>query len=568
MKQWKTRLLHALLLIFVLVVFVAMYRYYKDSRYYSEKIELHENWTVKVNDDVYENVDLNDFRIPLTGKGDWLVLTTTIPENINGNASMRIHMIHSVTHIYVDGEQIYEYGMDDFEKELMIGYGTRFVSVPQDCGGKQLKITFFVTEDSAFSTITPPSIYDESNVFQTFVGERLLAFVISITLIVAGLSISLVTLCLYFKSYSMQRLFCIGVFAICVGCWSLCSYNLDLLFTNSLKVKSFLEYTSLYLVLFPLLLYFREDVEKRSRVFESFVYYALLIIEIQLFIITVTCHALNYFHLPVFVKMYHIFMGVVALFVIVLIIQGIVDEKSHKILLVGVSVLVVVALRDLAVFNLTKYVGFRGPEGEYQSFAAFGALFFVLTLLVDFIHEMKRQMYVSAETEFLIKIAYVDVLTDLNTRRKIEEVFETIDGKKYEYAIIQFDLNNLKHTNDTFGHEKGDELIVRFATILKNIFSGNETLGRMGGDEFITVIPDAYDYDVDAKLKALDEAIAKDNSCHEDVKVSVSYGYCKSAELEEPTAHSVYMAADRRMYAQKENYYKTNGKGRRKYDEA
>lgn len=567
MKKWKTKALLSILFAFSITMFFVIVWYSRINRNYSEQIELADGWTIKVNSDVYEDVNLNDFHIPFTMRGDWLVLTNKFPEDMIKNPTMRLHMIFCVTDVYIDGEKIYEFGMSEYKENKLLGYGTRFVSLPEDCAGKTIKITLSVTENNAFSTLTPITIYDESAYYQSFLGNLAIPLVVSVSLIVIGICISIVTFCLFFKDYSMERLFCIGVFSLCIGCWTLCSYNLDMVFTSSLRVKTYLEYLSLYLVCFPLLLYFREDVEQRGKRWESFFFYALLLIEIQMYVITFVLHMLNVAHFPVFVRPFQALMVLTAILVFILIIQDMKNRKMHSILLIGVIVLFIAAAHDLIVFDVIKYFQLGGAEGNYHSYVCIGALLFVVSMLADFINEMRKRMYVNAETEFYIKIAYVDVLTDLNTRRKIEEIFAQVEKRNYEYAIIQFDLNNLKNTNDTLGHEKGDELITRFADLLRKIYCHGETLGRMGGDEFIAVITDAYDYDVSKSLRELDAAIAEDNEKHEDVKVSVSYGYARSSEFEKPTTRDVYMTADRRMYVHKEMYYKLNGRGRRKYDE-
>ncbi len=568
MKNKKARVLHLVMFIFVAVMMVAALSYANRSRSANRIFSIDEGWTIKYNDEVYENADLNNFRFPITDKGDWIVLTNTLPENLPDDVTMRIHMIFTVTKIYVGDDLIFDYGLEDYEEGDLLGYGTRFVSLKDGSAGKPIKITMFVTEDNAFSTITPPDIYYEREAFEVFYGNLLLPLAVAITLTVVGICITIVTFCLYFKSYSMEKLFCIGVFSICIGCWSICSYNLDYLFTSSLKVKTYLEYLSLYLVLFPLLLYFREDVEARGKRWESFTYYLLLSIEIQLFVISAICQFGNIVHFPVFVRVFQIFMGLVGVFIVILIFQDMRDERTHKILVIGFAVMLAFAARDLIAFNFTKYSKSAGTESECKSYVAAGALLFVVAMLVDFINEIRKQMYRNAETQLLEKIAYVDVLTGLYTRRKCEEVFEKIDGRGYEFAIVQFDLNNLKNTNDLYGHEAGDDLILRFADILRNVFNEGETLGRMGGDEFIVIVTDAYDYNMKAKLERLEASIERDNEAHKEsgVEVSTSYGYCLSSEFSEATARDVYKEADRRMYKQKEEYYKAKGLGRRKYD--
>lgn len=565
MKFLKTRVPHIILFLFAAAMLIITYLSMDKRENTDSFIKLSTGWTVKVNNDIYENVDLDEFRFPVTNKGDWIVVAGVLPEDFPGNQTMRIHMIHSYTRVYIDGEELFSYGKEEYEAGKMLGYGTRFLSIPENSQGKTLMITMFVTEDKAFSSIAPPEFYDEAADLSTFYEQRNIPMLVSITLIVVGFCISLVTFLLYFKAYSMDRLFCIGIFSLCIGLWSLCSYCLDSLVTSSLTVKVYMEYLSLYLAPFPILLYFREDVEARKKRWESFTFYALIIIEIQMFLLTVICQLTNTVHMSEFSGLFRAFMGVCAVFVLFLVIQDMRSERSHKLLVAGFVLLLVVAVRDLVAFGLSQYGVTKGAEGEYKSFISVGALVFVVAMLVDFIHEMRLRLFRTAETQFLEKIAYEDVLTGLSTRRKCEEIFDSIDSNGYDYLIIQFDLNNLKNTNDDYGHEAGDDLIVRFSKILKETFCDGEILGRMGGDEFIVIVTDAYGYKAEEKIAHMNELMEKDNEDKE-IKVSASNGYCSSSEVKFPTARAVYKEADKRMYKDKEDYYKRTGKGRRRND--
>lgn len=566
MKAIITKVLHFMLFAFVLVMFIAAYGSTRQNHSAGNSIKMQTGWTVKYNDSIFEDVDFSTLKFSVTNNGDWLVLSSTLPDKLPKHSTMCLNMVFSVTTVYIDGEKCYEYGMEEYNEKGLLGYGNTFFAIPDNCEGKPIKITMSVTENNAFSSIVAPIIYETENVYGSYYSDKIFPLVVGITLVVAGMCISIVTFCLFFKSYSMEKLFCVGVFAVCIGMWSICNYNLNYLFAASLNLKVYFEYLSLYLVLFPLLLYFREDVEERAVRWESFAYYMFLIVEIQLFVISIICQATNTIHFPSFLRWFQVYMVLVAVFVVHLITVDFVNGKSHKILTIGFAILVAIGARDIIAFNVSKYLTGSGIENEYKSYIAAGALILVVTMLVDFINEMRKRMYKTAETEFLEKIAYVDVLTDLYTRRKCEEIFELIDSRSYEYAIIQFDLNNLKSTNDDFGHEAGDELIKRFADILRKTFDSGETLGRMGGDEFVVMVTDAYNYDVDSKIKYLNELIEADNELHEDVKVSVSCGYARSKEFEEPHSHEVYMEADRRMYKEKEAYYQKRGYKRRRYD--
>ncbi|HQM39138.1 MAG TPA: diguanylate cyclase [Clostridia bacterium] len=86
-------------------------------------------------------------------------------------------------------------------------------------------------------------------------------------------------------------------------------------------------------------------------------------------------------------------------------------------------------------------------------------------------------------------LSYHDVLTGLPNRRKFEVITEQIDiSNNIPYSVIYADINNLKMTNDIFGHDTGDNLIVKAAQIIKNNVNEDAFIARIGGDEFIILL--------------------------------------------------------------------------------
>lgn len=91
------------------------------------------------------------------------------------------------------------------------------------------------------------------------------------------------------------------------------------------------------------------------------------------------------------------------------------------------------------------------------------------------------------------KIRYLschDPLTGLHNRRCFEDSMKRLDAGEYlPLSIIFGDLNGLKMTNDIFGHAAGDALIQKAAAILKDSCRGDDAIARVGGDEFVILLP-------------------------------------------------------------------------------
>lgn len=88
-------------------------------------------------------------------------------------------------------------------------------------------------------------------------------------------------------------------------------------------------------------------------------------------------------------------------------------------------------------------------------------------------------------------IGLYDTLTGLPNRRYLERSFEDLincQGKYWNYAFIYIDIDNLKHINDTLGHNVGDSLLIHIAEILKTILGNKHIISRIGDDEFVIVL--------------------------------------------------------------------------------
>lgn len=88
--------------------------------------------------------------------------------------------------------------------------------------------------------------------------------------------------------------------------------------------------------------------------------------------------------------------------------------------------------------------------------------------------------------------ARMDHLSQVNNRRsfdeKQKELFASLkDG--WSHSLLILDIDNFKQVNDTFGHEAGDQLIIKFGDALKTCLRNSDFIARLGGDEFCVLFP-------------------------------------------------------------------------------
>ena len=107
--------------------------------------------------------------------------------------------------------------------------------------------------------------------------------------------------------------------------------------------------------------------------------------------------------------------------------------------------------------------------------------------------------------EKIVQQAHFDALTKLPNRfLSLDRLSHTInDAKRIEQkaALLFIDLDDFKKVNDTLGHEVGDKLLIEAASRLSSTVRAGDTVGRLGGDEFIVIL-NRLDHPKNARLIA------------------------------------------------------------------
>ena len=152
-------------------------------------------------------------------------------------------------------------------------------------------------------------------------------------------------------------------------------------------------------------------------------------------------------------------------------------------------------------------------------------------------------------------MSYHDDLTGLYNRRFMMEELERLDKVNLlPLTIMVIDMNNLKETNDHYGHAMGDRLIKKTTKILKRFFHKKGTISRTGGDEFVMLIPETTEEQAE-NLKANLLGEMKTHRLGE-IPLSVAIGFATKTEPKEDVQEKLKMADDH-MYEHKRIYKQT-----------
>ena len=160
-------------------------------------------------------------------------------------------------------------------------------------------------------------------------------------------------------------------------------------------------------------------------------------------------------------------------------------------------------------------------------------------------------------------MAFTDPLTQVKNKtaydRAVIGLQKDMNEGVAEYGLIMFDLNNLKRINDQYGHERGDEYIVRSCALICRVFKRSPVF-RIGGDEFVVILVGDNLINRDALLaeldKAIEESLSADMPWH---RLSIAKGVALY-EKTDSTPEAVFNRADEAMYAEKRRM-KENAQG-------
>lgn len=199
------------------------------------------------------------------------------------------------------------------------------------------------------------------------------------------------------------------------------------------------------------------------------------------------------------------------------------------------------SIMDSPIYDGGKLIGYIGAD-NYEISDAVNTQKILETISYFLGARMVNQKLLSR----LDYLSHRDMLTGVRNRNSFMEKLEELEGLAHPAGIVFGDVNGLKRANDEEGHVAGDKLLRRAAKAMQQ-FWGDEFVYRVGGDEFVALLPDISECDFYRKFEEFYDAMkAKEN-------VSIAFG----AQWAESGSHlnAAFNRADRKMYQDKKRHY-------------
>lgn len=441
----------------------------------------------------------------------YVVLKTHIPEK-SGESYLYLPQVYtSYLEIFADETLIGTFGFSN--KTAHIWYQPLLFKIPE--GTNEIKLTIYGIYELGIEFI--PYLIDETQKNKYLVLEFLTnkLLLISIGILIA-LSIILFMLSknVYNKREKIYLNFFVASLFGAVWLFDLVPFqSMGSVFSMLLLRKTFV--ASIYLGFAFLLNGSLLNVEKIKPYFEKTLIY------IDYFVAILMFFAPTSYHLKLFTNYFS--------FVLIL--------NSLMFLLLSYRSKIMINILSSTFFFLTVLHDSLSLFLKYNNkfLSSFGIFALFLGISYEIIKEYK---FMVREVKVSYEKSLKDKLTDSFNRGVLDLTNFSPDD-----TFVFVDLDDLKKINDTYGHKKGDEVLVNFVEIVRKNIRSNDLIVRMGGDEFLIVLKNCPIEKAEEIMKKISEFLKKSF----DIKVSFSWGISKFKGSLEETIEEI----DEKMYEMK-----------------
>ncbi|WP_054742581.1 GGDEF domain-containing protein [Cellulosilyticum ruminicola] len=469
-------------------------------------------------------------------------LERTLTEASPTAGYLLLHSSQQSLHVWIDHTLIYTYNLSssiNFDNHTASAW--HFVKLPIDYDFSvphRLAVQFYAPETKSLQLIN--NVYIGSQIaciymlFQTY-GFAWLTCLLFFLLGIILLSYSVFSL---LNSKHHTPIIYLGLFALCASIWSASESRLLQLLISNREFEYYLNYCLLYILPIPVLFYIKLTYsDQHAKLYDLLIWLFGLNF--------MYCISLVVFNVQSFANLHLAFefLLVVALTLCsITFFTALKEQTINKLVITGFLSLIFTAALDL----LRIYTG----DLIDSSFAfRIGLLIFIVTTSFNFEKHLFEVSSQSTKSHLLETLAFTDTLTGLLNRTAFNETLTKLNQilpSTLPIALVLFDLNNLKKTNDTKGHITGDLLITHTAVLLKTIFLNPNTIYRICGDEFVIILKDIPENTLKHLLQKFQYHLQLHNSI-QNPKISINYSYAYYNPMTHTNIQDVLIAADKNM---------------------
>ena len=480
-----------------------------------------------------------------------LTLYRPLPDTLPRGAALCVESHHQMVEIFVGDASIYAYGLESRGPAgWILGDIWNVADVPDGAEGQVLSLRLTAPNTPGEWQVSDILWGSKSAIMQRLWSSCGGIAVFTLLMGVLGLLFLLFALLLKWKRLDFNRrgFFTLGLFILLSTLWILTDSKLPQFLTGNLAALYLLSFLSFTLMPVPFLFYLRQLTQHGRRLLDIL---SLLFMAQALFSTVLYFAGIADFLHTLFVTHLLLVAAIVGSLAICLLEWFRFRNSDAGPVLVGSFALGLGALISLLLYTMRGF-------SDNSLFFRFGMIAFILLLCYDCFKRGLRFLRDSMETETYRVMAFTDNLTGLGNRaafdRDVEALHKQAQGE--QLIVAMFDVNHLKHVNDTYGHAAGDYLIQSAARCIRDAFSALGSCYRIGGDEFVVLMPESSPKQVEEALSRLEEYAGRCGAGKTE-RLDVADGYV-SGTIDGPDAvYRLLREADAKMYEQKGKLVRT-----------
>ena len=484
----KYNVIFILFAVAVIVSFIAFIPSKSDYVAFNENAQLFFGDDWQLENGAY--VSTEDNLINYQNGDGYIIITKKIPENTSSASSLNFRSRNLAYIMYIDGKEADRF-MPEISRLSGVSYGSSFhhITLPEDPAGKEitLKLKYLYSDKNCYIDIF--YVGDGSTFSADFIRSHMLAFIISLLIILFGI-VSFILAAVSRASISSGFIY-LGMIGILTGLLTLSETLFMQFMVGNSELWHSISYLVQMLLPYPGFCYVNCIMMKPNKKYNAIVF-DIICVMTSFCIILTSIGVADYHSLLPFI---HLIDAVIIAVIVVMLVKDAIRYKKEQKKNPNIFVYISFAAFSLtAVLDVCLYdFGHKHHTADVNRFMRIGLLFFIITLIIKSISLMMENIRKSNEFEIVNRIAYIDALTEIGNRAAFikyeSDLFEKIANEEIPGVRIgMFDLNCLKSVNDNCGHTAGDKYIKGAATALQKAFGSECKCFRTGGDEFVVIM--------------------------------------------------------------------------------
>lgn len=484
----------------------------------------------------------------------WVMLSKSLTDEMQGEEFIGFYTTHQEVEAYVGGIKIYEKETPRNSSVKSPGKCWNFIRMKESYEGKKLIIK--ITNCYGDKDVKIPKFFKgaKAAIIMKEVRANILAFMLSIILLVIGIIMIAVWSIQGKRIYLHRGILWLGFFTVQLAVWSgIETHILQLMFAKELLIGE-ISYMSTKLMICPAVRFIQITFKAEENKFMNGICMAGSLDFMISFLLQVS--GMVDYEQTMWITYV---LGIVAAgSSIALIIHYLIRDRKKLFRKKSIIWCNIIGLGILGVCIVADGLNYSYQWRDDRAvFTRIGLLIYIVILILQLLSESAQLIKTGRKAQAIKEEAEQDGLTKLKNRKSFEEEMVRIPVSEYsQYSIVMFDLNDMKQMNDLYGHSMGDCYIITGSEIIKDVFGEFGEIYRIGGDEFCLISDSLSGDEYARREKWMCDWMASLRGAQIKDFMKIASGYAKYEPNRDVRLWDVQERADKHMYQRKKEMKK------------